>query len=156
PADTVRDSVEAVKGTPAAFHNECVRRVQDHLRVQFSKLSQTRYESGANHIRMVCAVSGEHNETSRTPYYWFAFHRSQLNFLSTSEKSFVCLGCGSANFTLLVPLAILQASLGSLSVTKNDTRYYWHIVIQRRAGRLALRLLGGSDGPDLTDCNVDV
>jgi uncharacterized protein with ParB-like and HNH nuclease domain len=156
PADTVRDSAETAKGAPAAFHNECVRRVQDHLRIQFSKLSQTRYESGANHIRMVCAVSGEHKETSGTPYYWFAFHRSQLDFLSMSEKSFICLGCGSASYTLLVPLAILQASLGSLSVTKSDTRHYWHIVIQRKSGRLVLRLLGGSDGPDLTDYNLDV
>jgi hypothetical protein len=121
PADTVRDSVEAVKGTPAAFHNECIRRVQDHLRIQLSKLSQTRYESGVSHIRVVCAVSGEHRETSGIPYYWFAFHQSQLDFLSTSEKSFICLGCGSARCTLLVPLAVLKACLGSLSVTTSDT-----------------------------------
>ncbi len=122
PADTTRDSVEAVKEPPAAFHNECIRRVQDQLRIQLSKLSQTRYESGASHIRLVCAVSGEHRETSGIPYYWFAFHQSQLDFLSTSEKSFICLGCGSADCTLLVPLAVLKASLGSLSVTTSDTR----------------------------------
>ncbi len=154
PADTVRESVEAVKGSPAAFHNECIRRVQDHLRIQLSKLSQTKYESGASHIRVVCAVSGEHRETSGIPYYWFAFHESQLDFLSTSEKSFICLGCGSADCTLLLPLAALKASLGSLSETKSDTRHYWHIVIQKKSSRLVLRLLGGSDGPDLTDYNV--
>ena len=142
---------ETIKGAPAAFHNECVRRVQDHLRIQLSKLSQTRYESGSSHIRMVCAVSAEHRESSGIPYYWFALHRSQLDFLSTSEKSFVCLGCGSASCTLLVPLEALRGSLGSLSVTKSDSRHYWHIVIQKKASRLALRLLGGSDGLDLTN-----
>jgi uncharacterized protein with ParB-like and HNH nuclease domain len=155
PADTVRDSDEAVKGSPAAFHNECVRRVEDHLQIQLSKLSQTRYESGASHIRMVCAVSGEHGEAGGVPYYWFGFHRSQLDFLSPSEKSIICLGCGSANCTLLVPLAVLKENFGSLSVTKRDDRHYWHIVIQKKSGRLVLRLLGGGDGPDLTDYNVE-
>jgi hypothetical protein len=151
PAETVRDSIDAARGTPSAFHNECVRRVQDHLHTQLSKLSQTKYESGDGRIRVVCAVSGEHRETSGTPYYWFGFHQSQLDFLSASEKPFVCFGCGSASYTLLVPLEVIKANLGSFSVS---ARHYWHIVIQKKSGRLALRLIGGVDGQDLTDYNV--
>ena len=119
--------------------------------MQLSKLSQTKYESGDGHVRVICAVSGEHNETSGTPYYWFGFHQSQLDFLSGSEKSFVCFGCGSASRTLLVPLEVVKANLGSFSVS---TRHYWHIVIQKRGDRLMLRLIGGVDGQDLTDYNV--
>ena len=39
-------------------------------------------------------------------------------------------------------------------MTTSDTRHYWHIVIQKKAGRLTLRHLGGTDGPDLTEYNV--
>jgi uncharacterized protein with ParB-like and HNH nuclease domain len=151
PADSVRDSINAARATPAAFHNECARRVQDHLKVQLSKLSQTRYVSGDGHIRLVCAVSVEHSESSGIPYYWFGFHQSQLDFLSASEKAFVCLGCGSASYTLLVPLEVIRVNLGSFSVS---ARHYWHIVIQKKGDRFALRLIGGVDGQDLTDYNV--
>lgn len=41
-----------------------------------------------------------------------------------------------------------------MSVAKTEDRHYWHIVLQKRFGRLMLRLLGGTDGPDLTDSNI--
>jgi hypothetical protein len=154
PVEIAQTSIDAVRNAPAAFHNECVRRVLDHLHVQLSKLSQTKYESGDAQTRMVCAVSAEHRETTGVPYYWFGFQQNQLEFLRTAHTSFVCLGCGSVNYTLLVPLGVIEASLGSFSVSKTETRHYWHIVIQRKAGRLALRLLGGTDGEDLTDYNL--
>jgi uncharacterized protein with ParB-like and HNH nuclease domain len=152
PADTVRDPISVAKRTPpAAFHSECVRCVEDHLKVRLSKLSQTKYESGDGHIRMVCAVSGEHTETNGIPYYWFGFDQSQLDFLSAAKKSFVCLGCGSTSYTLLVPLEVIKANLGSFSVS---TRLRWHIVVQKKSSRLALRLVGPVDGEDLTNYNV--
>jgi hypothetical protein len=116
-----------------------------------SKLSQIKYESGDGQTRVICAVSGEHNETTETPYYWFGFHQSQLDFLSGAERPFVCLGCGSASFTLLVPLEVIKANLASFSVS---ARHYWHIVVQKRGGSFFLRLIGGVDGQDLTDYNV--
>jgi hypothetical protein len=102
----------------------------------------------------MCAVSAEHNEAGGIPYYWFAFHKTQLEFLHQAATPWVCLGCGSAETTLLLGLSELQDSLELLSVTKTEDRHYWHIVVQRKAGRLLLRLLGGTDGPDLTDFNI--
>jgi hypothetical protein len=92
-----------------------------------------------------------HGESNENPYYWFAFHRAQLEFLNTSKKPFICLGCGAATTTLLMPISVLLPQLSSISITEQDDRYYWHIVIQKKADRLVLRLLGGIDGPDLTD-----
>jgi hypothetical protein len=151
PKDPSAEAVEAFKKPPAAFHAACARLAQERLGVQFTKLSQTKYESGTDHIRMVCAVSGMHGEGNEYPYYWFAFHRAQLEFLTASKKPFVCLGCGAAAATLLMPLSVLLPHLSSISITEQDDRYYWHIVIQKKADRLVLRLLGGVDGPDLTD-----
>ena len=98
----------------------------------------------------MCAVSGEHNENAATPYYWFALHQSQLDFLDAAPMAWVCFGCGSAKQTLVVPVAVLKSALSQMSVTANGDRRYWHVVIQRKVGKLVLRLLGAVDGPDLT------
>ena len=73
--------VTADKGAPAAFHGDCVKLAQQHLDVHLSKVSQTRYESGEGRIRMTCAVPTPHNESGDVPYFWFALHRAQIDFL---------------------------------------------------------------------------
>ena len=50
-----------------------------------------------------------------------------------------------------MPLEVIKANLGSFSVS---TRLRWHIVVQKKGGRFALRLVGPVDGQDLTDYNV--
>jgi hypothetical protein len=142
------------KSTPAAFHSDCVKMAQQHLCVHLSKLSQTRYESGDGHIRLMCAVSATHNESGEVPYFWFALHNAQLEFLDTAKSPYICLGCSSAKTTLLVPLSAVRSSLGLLSITKTEDRQYWHIVIQKRLGKFVIRLLGARDGPDLTEFDI--
>ena len=147
------DSSEATdKSVPAAFHGDCVKLAQKHLGAHLSKLSKTRYESGDGRIRLMCAVSAIHEESRDVPYFWFGFHVSQLEFLKAAEQPYVCLGCSSAETTLLVPLAVIQGFLDSMSVSA--VAQHRHIVVQRKMGRLILRLLGGKDGPDLTAFNI--
>ncbi len=102
----------------------------------------------------MCAVSATHKESGDIPYFWFALHRAQVEFLETAQSPYTCFGCASAETTLLVPLPVISATLGSISVTKTDDRDYWHIVIQKKQGRFILRLLGAKDGPDLTEYNI--
>ena len=102
----------------------------------------------------MCAVSATHNESGDVPYFWFAFHSAQLEFLETAKLPYICLGCSSANTTLLVPLSALRSSLDLLSMTKTEDRQYWHIVIQKKLGKYITRLLGAKDGPDLTEFNI--
>ena len=142
------------KGTPAAFHADCVKLAQQHLGVHLSKLSQTRYESGDGTIRLFCAVSTAHDESRELPYFWFGLHKAQVEFLNVAQSPYLCLGCSSAETTLLVPLAVVLNILSLVSVTKTDDRQYWHLVIQKRSGRFVLRLLGGKDGPDLTEFDI--
>jgi hypothetical protein len=142
------------KTAPAGFHAECVKLVQSNLGAHFLKLAQTRYQSADGQKRMMCAVSAEHNETGGTPYFWFALHKTQLDFLQQSGQAWICLGCGSAETTLLIALPEIANKLTLMSVTKTADRHYWHIVIAKRMGHLVLRLLGGTDGPDLTDFNI--
>jgi hypothetical protein len=142
------------KIAPAAFHGDCVKLAQHHLGVHMSKLSQTRYESGDGRVRLMCAVSATHKESGDIPYFWFALHGAHLAFLETAESPYICLGCSSAETTLLVPLSEIRSCLDLLSVTKTEDRQYWHIVIQKKMSRFVLRLLGGKDGPDLTGYNI--
>jgi hypothetical protein len=148
--------VEEKTTQPAAFHGDCVKLAQSYLGVHLSKLSQTRYESGDGHIRLMCAVSATHKEGGDIPYFWFAFHRAQIDFLDSAKSPYTCFGCASAETTLLVPLPVIREILDSVSMTKADDRDYWHIVVQKKQGKFILRLLGGKDGPDLTPYNIGV
>ena len=149
PANLVEQDAPVLRLEPANFHADSVRAAQEHLRVTLSKLSKTRYEAGDQASRLVCAVSTEH-EGSGIPYFWFAFHRSQLEFLQTGCSSWVCLGCGMAANTLVLPLNVIEPVLSQMSQSTSDDRQYWHVVVQRRNDRFILRLLEGIDGPDLT------
>jgi hypothetical protein len=110
--------------------------------------------SGDGRIRLMCAVSVAHRESGDIPYFWFALHGAQLEFLETAESPYICLGCSSSETTLLVPLSALRSLLDLISVTKAGDRQYWHIVIQKKLGKFVVRLLGGKDGPDLTGFNI--
>jgi uncharacterized protein with ParB-like and HNH nuclease domain len=146
--------IVADKGAAAAFHGDCVKLAQQHLGIHLSKLSQTRYESGNGKVRVMCAVSATHKETGDVPYFWFALHRAQIEFLETSKSPYVCLGCASSETTLLIPLSILRGIIDSLSVTKTEDRHYWHVVVQKKLGKFIVRLLGSKDGPDFTEYNI--
>lgn len=136
---------------PAYFHADCVRVAQKKLGTTLSKLSQTRYESGDEGVRVVCAVSTEHKESSDAPYFWFALHQKQLEYLTeASTTSWLCYGCGSADYTLLVPAETIRPYLDQMSATSGNDRHYWHVVIQHKGDKFVLRLLGAMDGPDLT------
>jgi hypothetical protein len=144
------DAPKETHAPPANFHAGCVQAAQKKLGVVFTKLSHTTYEAGEKEIRLVCAVSTEHKEDTESPYYWFALHRKQLEFLTAASGSWLCYGCGSVACTLLIPINEIQKHLANMSITSNNDRHYWHIVIQKQKDHLILRLKGGLEGPDLT------
>lgn len=151
-ATSANPSAATDKSAPAAFHGDCVRLAQKHLGAHLSKLSQTRYESGDGRIRLICAVSAIHDESRDVPYFWFGFHPRQLEFLKAAEQPYVCLGCSSAETTLLFPLDVIQGSLDSMSTSV--VAQHRHIMVQKKMGRLVLHLLAGKDGADLTEFNI--
>ena len=106
-------------------------------------------------VRLICAVSTVHRESREVPYFWFALHDAQLEFVEAAQTPYICLGCFSSESTLLVPLSVLQGCLNLMSITKTeDGRQYWHIVVLKKTGKFIMQLLGGKDGPDLTEFNI--
>jgi hypothetical protein len=74
--------------------------------------------------------------------------RRQLEFLDAAVSGWVCLGCGSAAQTLLIPLSEIKALLQQTSVSA--VAGHWHVVVQKKNEKLILRLLGAVDGAELT------
>ena len=138
------------RAEPANFHSECIPAAQKVLHVVFSKLSQTLYEAGDQGTRLVCAVSAEHNESGGIPFFYFGLRFKQLEFLEAAPSAWLCLGCGSSRQTLVVPLSAIKPFLAQMSRSIGEDRNHWNIVVQRKSGKLVLRLLGALDGPDLT------
>jgi hypothetical protein len=95
----------------------------------------------------MCAVSAIHKESGDVPYFWFALHRAQVEFLETAHSPYVCLGCSSSETTLLIPLSALRGILEFVSMTNTEDRQYWHIVVQKKFGKFVVRLLGSRDRP---------
>jgi len=141
----------AVSQGRANFYPDCIRLAERHLGFRLSRITSTRYEAGEQGTRLVCIVSTEHND-GVPPYYWFAVHRAQLDFLEGAEsRAWLCLGCGSPERTLLIPVSYVVPLLNQMSVSLGEDRHYWHVVIQRKDGELVLRFLNSVDGPDLSE-----
>ena len=101
------------KTAPAGFHAECIKLVQPHLGIHFSKLAQTRYQSVDGQTRMMCASFGlVRDEAGGTAYFWFAFRKTQLDFLQQSSKAWICLGWCRQKQRCWSRFPKLQATLG--------------------------------------------
>jgi hypothetical protein len=136
----------------AAFHADCIRAVEKHLKTQLIRLSQTRYSSSDDKLRVTCAVSKEHNE-GLVPYYWFGFSQAYDRLLSESESGYACFGCGSAVNIVLIPIKVLHELLEGMSATRGIDRR--HIVIQRKGQSLSLKLMSGYEVPPLDQYRIE-
>lgn len=87
---------------PVSFHEECVKRIRDHLGLTVTRRSKATYASPDGETAPICAVSREHPASSGA-FYWFAFHPHQWDTLQEAADAYVAFGCGSAERTLVIP-----------------------------------------------------
>jgi hypothetical protein len=143
---TVADSEEKV--SKAAFNEECVQRISEHLGIPLTKQSKTTYRSPDGHLVVSCAVSTLHDRRP-SPYYWFAFHPTQQQRLSEASDSYVAFGCGSENTVFLIPFREFETWLGDFSKTVSGQ--YWHISIKEYDGQWEIQRKGSQAGINITD-----
>ena len=117
---------EAKRTIPKAFHEACIARVAEYLQINLVRRVRSGYSSPDGQTAITCVVSKMH-ERQNHPFYWFAFHPRQKEFLEQSAKGFIALGCGSEENVLLVPLDDLEQWIGDLWTTTKDERTYWHL-----------------------------
>lgn len=137
------------KFTPVAFHDACLTRIQTSLKETLIKRTRAQYSSPDKKLIVNCAVSKEHTPDT-TPNYWFAFHPHQRESLRLAEKAFVAFGCGSSKRVLLIPFSEFEQWLDGMWTTQKEDRFYWHVVIYRKAENYTLHRKKGEKAIELT------
>jgi len=116
------------KFTPVSFHEACKDRIENKLGITLLKQSKASFYSSDKSIRLICAVSKEHERGNQTGY-WFAFHPHQREFLSEAINSYIAFGCGDKNTIILFPSDKFIPLLEHMNTTQKDDRFYWHVQI---------------------------
>jgi hypothetical protein len=125
------------KTVPVSFHDECLKKIQEHLGVNLIKQSRISYTNKENTIGLICTISKPHKQGQHEKY-WFAFHPHQQDFLKEFKNSFVSFGCGTPDQTFLIPYKEFEPFVKNMWTTQNSERMYWHVVIHDREGKYLL------------------
>jgi hypothetical protein len=72
--------------------------------------------------------------------YWYAYHPRWHAFLKDGRKAFYVLGCLDRSEAYVIPFNWVNDLLPSLHITENESRMYWHILLEELpSGKLALQ-----------------
>jgi hypothetical protein len=135
--------------TKSARHHEAVvEKVSRHLSVPLIKQGRCIYTNADQTIRILCIVSKKYPKT-KTNRFWYSFQPSQREFLSEGDKSFLALGCGSADHIILIPLAEFERHIPKMRTTESGGRHHWHVEIFEKNGKYLLNK-ATSEGIDVT------
>lgn len=145
--EDVTTHINGKKFTPAAFHNECIKRIEDKLNVTLIRKSRALFETPDKTIKILCTVSRLHKNVNK---YWFAFHPHQDIFLSGAETSYVSFGCGDASTLFMIPLAEFKPWLVNFNKTERIDRFYWHVQIKKTAKNFVVTGRSGTKDIDIS------
>lgn len=120
------------------FHEECLIKIQNKLKVNFIKQSKISFTDKEKRTGLICAISKAHKQ-GKYDKYWFAFHPHQEEFLNDLQNSYVAYGCGGAENTFLIPFLQFKPLIQNFWTTDKIDRMYWHVVIHHRDGRFLLQ-----------------
>jgi hypothetical protein len=138
---------------PVAFHQSCIERIQQALGQTLIKRTRTSYSSPSDALRLICVVSKLYERNGQS-HYWFAFHAHQKDYLGIAASSYVAFGCGSAETLLIIPLPDFASWLDQMHTTRDETRFYWHVYIQRDGDNLFLHRRRGALRIDLNPYKI--
>ena len=140
---------KAPKFTPVAFHQACIARVETTLKARLIRRTRAQYSTPDRSVVINCLVSKEHDPDTN-PYYWFAFYPHQKEALKSTHTGYVAFGCGSSKRIVLIPFQEFEGWLEGMWTTRNDDRYYWHVVIHRKGDKYGLYRKKGEKNIDIT------
>jgi hypothetical protein len=123
--------------SPVQFRDATVSQIEHKIRQPLIKHSRTSYSSSDGTIKLICLISKDHAKGGQSSY-WFGFHPHQSDYLKNSETSYLALGCGSEETTLLIPYDEVSAWLEGMNVTRLEDRFYWHISVFQEDQRIVL------------------
>jgi len=140
-------SVKA-KSKPVNFHDAVAEKVSDYLTVPLIRQGRSTYKNADESTKLLCIVSKEY-QRSGAIRFWYAFHPYQKDFLEGNEKSYLALGCGSADQIVLIPFTEFNKHIPKMRTTESADRYYWHVEIFKKDGKYLLNK-STSEGIDVS------
>lgn len=148
--DEVDDAdITTPPAAPVSFHETCIDKFAVAKGLTLVRQSRTSYSTVDRDTAVVCAVSKAHGRGPKTSF-WFAFHPYYKEFLERASHSYLLLGCGSADTTLVIPYSDIKGWLDSLWTTVLTDRMYWHIRLRFDGKSIFLNRRKGSDDIDVT------
>ena len=135
-AEDVEDEEDATgetkpKFAPVNFRDACAARLARAWNIPLIKRSFAHYSSADETTGIFCLNSREHTRSGQ-PSYWFALHPHQVEALKKHSTAALALGCGSMEYMIVIPLAEIEKWLPNLGTTRNEDRFYWHLVIKSK------------------------
>jgi hypothetical protein len=130
----------------ANFYQSCIDRLEPFLKVKLLRKTTTVLASDDGTCAVVCLVSREYNGRS----YWWTFRSTHQEALAGASKSFLALGCGSADQLLTIPFTDWQSHLDALSSVTRGNLVNWQVHVHREGKELKLHRKGGLPDVDLT------
>lgn len=137
-ADNINKKGSREKNEPVNFHQDCISKIENHLKMHLLKNTRTTYVNHETKTRFTCSVSKAYIE-SKWIKYWYAFHPHQRDYLEDVQKGYIIFGCGSAEKTLLIPYSTFKSWIKTFWITEKDNRMYWHVVIKELDGKFYLQ-----------------
>lgn len=122
---------------PVNFHEQCLARITDNLKINFIKQTRISYADKEKTTGLICAISKPHKQ-GQYEKFWFAFHPHQNDYLKKLDKAYVAFGCGTPDKLLLIPYLVFEPLVKNLWTTEKDDRMYWHVVIHFRDNKYQL------------------
>lgn len=140
------------QSVPVKYHEECVNKVSERLKLPLIKQGRCTYTTADERIRVLCIVSKKY-ERGGAIRYWYAFHPNQKDFLDNGNPSYIALGCGTAEQVVLIPSEVFMNHLPSMRTTESSNRYYWHVEIFQKNNQFLLNR-PTSEGIDVTEYKI--
>jgi len=129
-SEEIVDKDRKPKSIPVSFREACTKRIQDKFGVKLLKQTRSIYKTPDNSTAFLILNSKTYERANQI--YWFAFHQHQNENLKKFKRAYIALGCGSAEIILLLPFADFLEWLDGLNITKVETKFYWHIVAEKK------------------------
>jgi hypothetical protein len=147
--DNLDEETKEKKFTPVNFRNECIERISAYLNNSLVRRSPAIYSTPDDSMGVLCANSRSYEMTGGS-VYWFAFHPSQKEALSSYPEAYVSFGCGSSEKIILIPLPVFIGWLDMFNKTELEDRFYWHVHLYEEDGKWTMHTKGKNKHLDVT------
>ena len=118
----------APKSSPVSFQAAMIPILEQKLGLNLVKQSRVAFENPQTGRRFLL-LSSRCYEKPYGHMFWFALHAHQREYLAAHADSAIALACGAAGEILLVPQAVIEPMIPTLSHSAGDDRDYWHLVV---------------------------